>query len=1247
MEVKQEFVSGLKFERVFTKEGVHPYDEIQWDLRDAAISSDSGEKVFEQKNVEVPKFWSQTATNIVVSKYFRGKVGTPEREISVKQIVDRVAKTISKWGVTGKYFASDEDARIFEQELTHLLVNQMAVFNSPVWFNVGVPNVPQQCSACQPYRSLINTPQGLIPIGEVVNKNLLGLEVFDSKGITKVIAVKNNGIKKTYRVNLANGTFIEATGDHLVKAVTKPRGKTFWTTVAELQLGMKMHLHTNKISIGKDYVNPSEAALAGWLQTDGFVGRYEKGTNNSLTLEFETVTDEEFEWVMNHIKNVFGDSHYKIREVKTQDKALKYRRIRFYGKKFQGFVEKYDLLKRRTEMRAPKILFTANTDAVIAYLRSVFQAEGYVATTGNSCRLGMGMISKDLVKDVQLLLYRLGIYSRIYRKIEKRNNRRDLWELSINIGSERKSFFKEIGFISSNKVNRLSASLQLENQRVCSGLREETVISIEEIGDEEVFDIQTESGEYLTNNVCVHNCFILRVEDDMNSILKWYTNEGLIFKGGSGSGVNLSRLRSSKEHLSGGGLASGPISFMKAADAVAGSIKSGGRTRRAAKMVILNMGHPDIVQFIKCKADEEKKAWALIDAGYDGAFNVAGGAYDTISFQNANNSVRITDEFMRAVLSDDVWHTRYVKSGEIAETYKARDLMSMIAEAAWVCADPGVQFDTTMQRWHTCPNSDRINATNPCSEFCFIDNTSCNLASINLMKFRKEDSQFDVEKFKKAVDTMITAMEIIVGFADYPTPEITDGSHDFRPLGLGYANLGALLMSKGLPYDSDEARNFSGAVTALLTGQAYRQSATLAKTVGPFSEYKKNEEPMLNVIRMHRDYSYRISSAGVPLDLLEAAKKSWDEAYALGSENGFRNAQATVLAPTGTISFLMDCDTTGVEPDIALVKYKWLVGGGTMKLVNNTVPEALKKMGYTQTQSNDILDYISKNDTIEGSALRAEHLPVFDCAFKAAKGKRSIHYNAHLKMLAAVQPFVSGSISKTVNMPNEATAQEIADTYINAWKMGLKCVALYRDGCKRTQPLTTSSTMMQNKIQRRRMPDERQAVTHKFVVGSTEGYLTVGLFEDGSPGELFVTMSKEGSTLSGVMDCFATSISIGLQYGVPLKVLASKFIHTRFEPSGITNNKDVKFAKSIMDYIFRWMSLRFLSKEEMEELGIAPVEQAPLTSFADVKPEAKKDVKGTFVNQEDAPPCPDCGAIMVRNGACYKCTNCGSTSGCS
>jgi len=888
--LKTEMVgSGLKFERFFTKEGVHPYDEIQWDMRDAAISSESGAKVFEQKGVEVPKSWSQTATNIVVSKYFRGKLGTPEREQSVKQIVDRVAKTITKWGITGEYFASDQDAKIFEEELTHLLVNQMAVFNSPVWFNVGVPDVPQQCSAC----------------------------------------------------------------------------------------------------------------------------------------------------------------------------------------------------------------------------------------------------------------------------------------------------------------------------------------------------------------------FILKVEDNMNSILNWYTTEGLIFKGGSGSGINLSTLRSSKEHLSGGGLSSGPLAFMKAADTVAGSIKSGGRTRRAAKMVILNMDHPDIVKFIKCKAEEEKKAWALIDAGYDGAFNVEGGAYDTIAFQNANNSVRISDEFMRAYVSDDIWQTRFVKSGEIADTFKARDLMGMVAESAWICADPGVQFDTTMQKWHTCPNSGKINATNPCSEYLFLDNTSCNLASINLMKFRKENLDFDVPKFKKAVETMITAMEIVVGAADYPTKEITQGSHDFRTLGLGYANLGALMMSRGLPYDSEEARNFAGAITALLTGHAYKQSALIAKEKGPFKYYKINEEPMLNVIRMHREHAYRISPVGVQTDLLDAAKKSWDEAYTFGSDYGFRNAQASVLAPTGTISFLMDCDTTGVEPDIALVKYKWLVGGGTMKLVNTTVPEALKRLGYNQNQVNDILEYISKNDTIEGSPLRTEHLPVFDCAFKPAKGKRSIHYNAHLKILAAVQPFVSGSISKTINMPNEVTSKDIEEVYVNAWKMGLKCVAIYRDGCKRTQPLTTSSTMMQNRMQRRRLPDERQAITHKFVVGGTEGYLTVGLFEDGSPGELFVTMSKEGSTLSGVMDCFATSISIGLQYGVPLKVLASKFIHTRFEPAGITTNKDIKFAKSIMDYIFRWMALRFSSKEDLEELGIVPVSQAPLTTFTEEKLEKKQDSKSTFVNQEDAPPCSDCGTMMVRNGSCYKCTNCGSTSGCS
>ncbi|MBI2619737.1 MAG: vitamin B12-dependent ribonucleotide reductase [Ignavibacteriales bacterium] len=888
---------GLTFQRFFAKPGIHPFDEVEWELRTALISNEKGEKIFEQKDVEIPKSWSMTATNVVVSKYFHGSIGTPEREHSVRQLVDRVARSIYTWGIQGGYFASEEDAEVFYHELCYLLVNQYMSFNSPVWFNVGIEEQPQ-CSAC----------------------------------------------------------------------------------------------------------------------------------------------------------------------------------------------------------------------------------------------------------------------------------------------------------------------------------------------------------------------FINSVQDSMESILNLAKTEGMLFKYGSGTGSNLSTLRSSREQLSGGGTASGPVSFMKGFDAFAGVIKSGGKTRRAAKMVILNADHPDVVDFISCKADEEKKAWALIEAGYDGGFNVPRGAYDSISYQNANHSVRVTDEFMRMVLEDKDWVTKAIMDGRPVEKYRARDLMKQIADAAWVCGDPGMQYHTTVNNWHTCSNTAPINSSNPCSEYMFLDDTACNLASLNLMKFRREDGSFDVESFRKAVQITITAMEIEVDNANYPTSAITQNSYDYRPLGLGYANLGALLMSRGLPYDSEEGRSMAAAITSLMCGEAYKQSALISREIGPFKGFAINKEPMLNVMQKHGIHAQRIEKDLVQEDLWDASALVWKDVVKIGKEQGIRNSQTTVLAPTGTIGFMMDCDTTGVEPDIALVKYKKLVGGGLLKIVNQTVPEALEKLGYDDEQVEHIVAYIDKNDTIEGAPhLKEEHLPVFDCAFRPASGTRSIHYMGHIKMMAAVQPFLSGAISKTVNLPTDVTADEIMQAYIEGWRLGLKAIAVYRDGCKRTQPLSTSLKKREakdgkNGIVRRRLPDERQSITHKFSIAGHEGYITVGMFEDGMPGEVFITMSKEGSTISGLMDSFATSISIALQYGVPLKVMVDKFSHARYEPSGFTNNPDIPIAKSISDYIFRWLGVKFMSPE-----GIAAVEASDTSSGEQKRSEGKSskssavesNEKVVFQTQSDAPPCHECGSIMIRSGSCYKCLQCGSTSGCS
>ena len=925
---KSQASPGLEFPRFFTTAGADPFDQLEWELRDAVIGNEKGTVVFEQRGVEMPKPWSQQATNIVVSKYFRGHVGAPERERSVKQLIGRVVDTITEWARKQLYFASDAALSAFSDDLKYLLVNQKAAFNSPVWFNCGFEKAPQ-CSAC----------------------------------------------------------------------------------------------------------------------------------------------------------------------------------------------------------------------------------------------------------------------------------------------------------------------------------------------------------------------FINSVDDTMDSILGLAKTEGMLFKFGSGTGSNLSAIRSSKELLAGGGTASGPVSFMKGFDAFAGVIKSGGKTRRAAKMVILNAEHPDIVEFINCKVDEEKKAWALIDAGYDGSFT--GTAYGSVFFQNSNNSVRVTDEFMRSVLDDGLWQTKAVTTGEVMETYRARDLMRLIAEGTWVCGDPGMQFDTTVNEWHTSPNTARINASNPCSEYMFLDDSACNLSSLNLMTFVKDDGEFDVDAFRAACRTMITAQEILVDNSSYPTPAIAKNSHAYRPLGLGYANLGALLMSRGLPYDSDAGRDFSGAITAVMTGEAYAQSARIARDHGgPFAGYDANREPFLRVMRKHRDAIKGITAKHVPDDLYNGAKQAWDEAVELGEDFGYRNAQATVLAPTGTIGFMMDCDTTGVEPDIALVKYKKLVGGGMMKIVNQTVPPALQKLGYTAAQIDDIIKYIDEHETIEGAPhLLERDLPVFDCAFKASKGERSIHYMGHIKMMGATQPFISGAISKTVNVPKDASVEDIEQAYLESWRLGAKAISIYRDGSKRTQPLNTSkdkapemskgakeavdtavaAALASRAPQRRKLPDERQAITHKFDISGHEGYITVGLFEDGMPGEIFLVMAKEGSTISGFADAFAQAISYALQYGVPLQALVDKFSHVRFEPSGMTKNPDVRFAKSIVDYIFRWMASKFLSVEAQFRAGVnnrddaadgyAAEPAAVPEPKASTDPTARVSRTGAIVpstsqfaaiqNQEDAPPCTTCGSIMVRSGACYKCSNCGTTSGCA
>ena len=919
---------GLAFKRYFTKEGIHPFDQVEWEIRDAVIPNyKEGGNAFEQHDVEFPVSWSQNATNIVAQKYFRGPLGTPQRESSVRQMISRVVDTITGWGIKDGYFATDADARTFAEELTHLLVNQKAAFNSPVWFNVGAEAEPQ-CSAC----------------------------------------------------------------------------------------------------------------------------------------------------------------------------------------------------------------------------------------------------------------------------------------------------------------------------------------------------------------------FILAVEDRMASILNWYVEEGTIFKGGSGSGINLSTLRSSKEQLHGGGTASGPVSFMRGADASAGTIKSGGKTRRAAKMVVLNVDHPDVRDFIWCKAVEERKARALRDAGFD--MDLDGkDAYST-QYQNANNSVRVSDEFMQAYVDDRDWKLKAVLTGEAVETVRARDLMHDIALAAWECADPGMQYDTTINEWHTCPATGRINASNPCSEYMHLDNSACNLASLNLLKFLDADGSFDIPAFKHAVEVVFTAQEIIVGNSSYPTEKIERNAKSFRQLGLGYANLGALLMARGLPYDSDGGRAWAGAITALMTGHAYRTSAKIAEQTGTFEGYEPNRDAMLRVIRKHRAAADDIDDELVPEALLSASRKAWDEAIALGEEHGYRNAQASVLAPTGTIGLMMDCDTTGIEPDLALVKTKKLVGGGTMRIVNQTIPRALGRLGYTEDQANDVVAFIAENNSVSGAPhLKEEHYPVFDTSM----GAQAIHYMGHVRMMAAAQPFISGAISKTVNMPEEATVEEVEQLHVDAWRLGLKAIAIYRNNCKVAQPLSAEKKTPQAAAeavpehkewsQKKRLPQVRPAKTFSFRVGESEGYITAGEYPDDGIGEIFLKMSKQGSTLAGLMDAFSIAISVGLQYGVPLEDYVSKFINMRFEPSGMTNDPDVRFASSVMDLIFRRLAIEYLPEEKRAELGIrtiaerkaaidngygrgdgadadagateagepAPVEASAPTELPSEGPRlvAVPAPASPTSMEVDAPLCYSCGSKMQPAGSCYVCSSCGSTSGCS
>ncbi|QVQ51986.1 vitamin B12-dependent ribonucleotide reductase [Spiractinospora alimapuensis] len=1280
---------GLRVQRIHTTAGVHPYDEIEWERRDVVMTNwRDGTVNFEQRGVEFPVAWTMNATQIVASKYFRGALGTPEREWSLKQLIDRVAGSYTRAGRDNGYFASDEDAEVFDHELKYALAHQLFSFNSPVWFNVGTQSA-QQVSACQPYDALVSTPAGLVPIGELVESDAVGTKVYDAHGLTRVLATKMNGTKEVLRLHTKAGYTLDVTADHLVWKSTGPGVDAGgFVPAGSLEPGHTVQWH-RRDAFGEDEITKqdiAEAALAGWLQSDGFVGQYE-GTNRSLTIEAMTVNEAELDWVTRALDRVFPHVHRKESAVETRDTSLDCRRTRLYGKPLAEFVERWDLRERGTEMTLPKRLLTAPLPVVCAYLRSLFQAEGYVSHRERSTLVGLDMISEDVVRGVQRLLLRFGIFSRVRRKQDKRPNRHDTWSLGIQGLGERTTFFDEIGFLDERKSAKLEESLARPG-RIAGNTKQLEISEVENLGPMPVYDIQTESGEYLSGNLRVHNCFILSVDDTMESILDWYKEEGIIFKGGSGAGVNLSRIRSSRELLSSGGTASGPVSFMRGADASAGTIKSGGATRRAAKMVVLDVAHPDVEEFIETKSREEHKIRALRDAGFD--VDLGGSDMFSVQYQNANNSVRVSDAFMRAVDSGADFGLTSRTTGEVVATVDAKDLFHKMAKAAWECADPGVQYDDTINDWHTTPESGRISASNPCSEYVHLDNSSCNLASINLLKFLNDDNSFDVDRFVKLTELVITAMDISICFADFPTQKIGDTTRAFRQLGIGYANLGALLMATGHAYDSDGGRAVAGAITSLMTAVSYRRSAEMAGAVGPYDGYAQNEDAHKRVMRKHAAANDDLRTVGtMERPIYSAATKEWQNCLKVGEKNGWRNAQASLLAPTGTIGFMMDCDTTGIEPDFSLVKFKKLVGGGSMQIVNQAIPRALRNLGYQEEQVEAIVDYVSENGhVVDAPGLRTEHYEVFDCAM----GRRYIEPMGHVRMMAAVQPFLSGAISKTVNVPEEATVADFEHIYFEGWRLGLKALAVYRDNCKVGQPLSTAKTetteepepavIEVNRPVRRRLPKKRPSETVSFSVGGAEGYITAGSYPDGGLGEVFMKLGKQGSTLAGVMDAFSIAVSIALQYGVPLETYVEKFTNMRFDPAGMTDDPDIRMAQSVVDYIFRRLALDHLSYEEREALGVLTAEEraaqvagedpaqvaAQVESYAQSAPVAEPNaieqaqpaeesaqaahstaevLERTQGRTADAPLCVTCGTKMRPSGSCYVCEGCGSTSGCS
>ena len=1499
----------MRIERRFTRAGHDPYEGIQFTARDSRITNPDGSLVFEAKDILVPAAWSQVAVDILAQKYFR-KAGIPAHlkavdehgvpvwlrrsvadeealgqlpvaaryvmEKDARQVFRRLTGCWTYWGFKNGYFDSADDALAYYDETLCMLARQMASPNSPQWFNTGlhwaygIDGPAQghyyvdhasgevrksesayehpQPHACQPYDALVSTPKGPIAIGAIVDQKMVGLEVFDRDGVTKVVAASSNGEKPVLRIELANGNAVEATPDHLIWAApadaqlsNATRGYQF-VEAGTLKPGMRLLQRTGTEirPQGRDDAREvSEALLAGWLQGDGFVGGYGDGANRSLTVEFMTCNEEEYEFLLPHVNRIFEGIPRDVRVVPTQSELL-LRRIRLHGEPLRAFVEAYGL-DRGLEMRVPAAVRGGGRQVAVAYLKALLRANGTACRNmqqRGSWNDVFSSISRDLLGDVQQLLANLGVYSRL----NSCHDAQEEWQLSLGYQSDDRWRFPELidllvlGDASGARKN------SRESEQSVPDVRHETILRIEYLGTQPVFDIQTESGNYLSGNVVVHNCFIQSVNDDLvneGGIMDLWTREARLFKYGSGTGTNFSRLRGEAEPLSGGGRSSGLMSFLKIGDRAAGSIKSGGTTRRAAKMVCLDIDHPDIQEFINWKMIEEQKVAALVtgtrlnnrhlnaimracheaDAArraagqptpskplngerFDPRENVAlrhairdarkacvhenyilraielarqgytgiefeeldtrwdGKGYGTVAGQNSNNSIRLNNAFLEAVEKDAPWDLIRRTDRKPARRLPARDLWEQICYAAWACADPGVQFDTTINEWHTCPEGGRINASNPCSEYMFLDDTACNLASLNLIKFHDfAANRFDVDGFRHATRLWTITLEISVLMAQFPSRAIAELSWRYRTLGLGYANLGTLLMVSGIPYDSPQARAICGAITAILTGTSYATSALMAKELGPFPGFHDNRGPMLRVIRNHRraasnspvtDYEeltiapQGIDPAECPEDLQRAARLAWDTALELGERYGYRNAQTTVIAPTGTIGLAMDCDTTGIEPDFALVKFKTLAGGGYFKIINQSVPQALAHLGYSDAETAAIIayclgtgrlagaphinreslrakgfdegtldrvdaalggsfelpfafnrfvlgddfctkvlgfttqqindfnfnllemlgftreqiaqanDHVCGRMTVEGAPhLKPEHLPVFDCANRCGKyGRRFIQHMAHIKMMAAAQPFISGAISKTINMPHSATVDEIRDAYMKSWKLMLKANALYRDGSKLSQPLaSTAAEWLVSEVEveepahaveaaivvegvhaeeprsdqmkiaerivhryiarRRRLPDRRSGYTQKAIIASHKVYLRTGEYENGELGEIFLDMHKEGAAFRSLMNCFAIAISLGLQHGVPLDEFVDAFVFTRFEPNGIVSgNPHIKMGTSVIDYVFRELAITYLGRTDL-----AQVTPEDLRSDTTGRPDAEPDF-----DEEEATP---------------------------